>query len=286
VAGAALALQRRLFHPFIRVLYSHDVPAVSRDRFVAQLKMLRRSFEPATRDDLVALLRDGKWNHDKPGLILTFDDGLRSHMEVVAPVLDDLGFQGWFFVPIGLVQLDATEHAQAALLGSVLHGCDTTRDPRIFMTEQDLVQLARRHVIGCHTASHVRLSTALTDDDLDREIVGAKRRLEAVLQREVDSISWVGGEEWAYSPNAARRIAREFDYAFTTNTLLTRHGTPATQIDRTHFEADFSPALTRFQVSGLMDLFYAPKRRRLRIAGSVAPLSRASNSTHFAGRAP
>jgi peptidoglycan/xylan/chitin deacetylase (PgdA/CDA1 family) len=131
------------------------------------------------------------------------------------------------------------------------------------MTVSQLVELGRRHNIGCHTASHVRLSDDLSEPQLQQQIVSAKQRLEAVLGRAVDSFSWVGGEEWAYSPAAARCIARHFEYAFTTNTRVTRPGTSRLMIDRTHVEASFPPALVSLQVSGLMDLYYRPKRKRI-----------------------
>jgi len=257
------ALHRSALTPFIRVLYYHDVPPAISRAFADQLVALKQTFVPASRADLERLLTEGHWPHEQPGVIVTFDDGLRSHMEVVAPILDQLGYEGWFFVPVDLITSPAEEHPVLASSHGVLHGCDTARDPRVFMTVEQLVALSKRHNIGCHTASHVRLSDDLSDAQLQLQIVNAKQRLEAVLGRAVDSFSWVGGEEWAYSPAAARCIARHFEYAFTTNTRVTRPGTSRLMIDRTHVEASFPPALVSLQVSGLMDLYYRSKRRRI-----------------------
>jgi len=257
------AVQRAALTPFIRVLYYHDVPEAMGRAFADQLSALKQAFVPASKADLERLLTAGHWPHERPGIIVTFDDGLRSHSEVVAPILEQLGYEGWFFIPIDLVTSAAEEHPVLASRHGVLHGCDTARDPRIFMTEQQLVELSRRHNVGCHTASHVRLSDDLSDAQLELQIVNAKQRLEAVLGRGVNSFSWVGGEEWAYSPAAASCIARHFEYAFTTNTRVTRPGTSRLLIDRTHVEASFPPALVSLQVSGLMDLYYRPKRKRI-----------------------
>jgi peptidoglycan/xylan/chitin deacetylase (PgdA/CDA1 family) len=257
------ALHRSALAPFIRVLYYHDVPAAMGRAFADQLAALKQAFVPASRADLERLLTEGHWPHERPGIIVTFDDGLRSHSEVVAPILDQLGYEGWFFVPVDLITSAAEEHPVLASRHGVLHGCDTARDPRVFMTVEQLVALSQRHNIGCHTASHVRLSDDLSEAQLQLQIVSAKQRLEAVLGRAVDSFSWVGGEEWAYSPAAARCIARHFEYAFTTNTRVTRPGTSRLMIDRTHVEASFPSALVSLQVSGLMDLYYRSKRRRI-----------------------
>jgi peptidoglycan/xylan/chitin deacetylase (PgdA/CDA1 family) len=269
--SAAFALQRATQSPFIRAVYYHDVAHGMHAAFIRQLLFFKRAFVPASKTDLERLLATGEWPHRKPGIILTFDDGLRSHSEVVAPVLDELGFQGWFFVPVDLVTVDPASQPEAALRHGVLHHCDTQRDPRVFMTQQQLVSLSERHIVGCHTATHVRLARELTEEQLCLEIDGAKRRLESVLGRPVDSFSWVGGEEWAYSASAASHIASRFAYAFTTNTRATRPGGSRLRIDRTHVEAGFSPALTRLQVSGLMDLYYRPKRRRVDACLSAAP---------------
>jgi peptidoglycan/xylan/chitin deacetylase (PgdA/CDA1 family) len=233
------------------------------DDFERQLISYRESYVPASREDLGNLLSGGGWSHDRPGIILTFDDGLRSHAEVAAPILDKFGFQGWFFVPVDLITLAPSEQPSAALQRGVLHDCDTAHDPRVFMSEEELIALSGRHIVGCHTGSHVRLSENLTDSQLRTELVGAKQRLEAVLGRRVDSFSWVGGEEWAYSAAAARIVAGLFDYVFTTNTSITRPGSSPLKIDRTHVEASFSAALVRFHLSGMMDLYYRSKRRRL-----------------------
>jgi peptidoglycan/xylan/chitin deacetylase (PgdA/CDA1 family) len=263
LTALSFALQRSAFSPFIRVVYYHDVPAEMSAAFAAQLTMLKRTFVPASKADLARLLDAGHWPHDRPGIIVTFDDGLRSHSEVAAPVLDQLGYEGWFFVPIDLVSRDPAEQPEAAVRHGVIHYNDTSCDPRVFMSEQQLVSLSQRHNIGCHTATHLRLSRDLTEVRLQLEIDSAKQRLEAVLGRDVDSFSWVGGEDWAYSREAAERIASRFQYVFTTNTCVTRPGSSRLRIDRTHIEAPFSASLVRLQLSGMMDLYYHRKRRRV-----------------------
>lgn len=264
VTSLVFALQRSLLSPFVRVVYYHDVQPAFADEFSRQLAFLKLSFVPVNKAELDRFLKEGVWSHDRPGIVVTFDDGLRSHYEVAAPILEKFGFQGWFFVPVDLVTLPPGEQPAAALRHDVLHDCDTTRDPRVFMTEQQLSALSERHIVGCHTATHVRLSTEMSERQLELELDRAKHRLESLLGgRKVDAFSWVGGEEWAYSASAARVIARLFDYAFTTNTCVVRAGASRLNIARTHMEAFFPPPLARLQLSGIMDLYYRPKRRRL-----------------------
>ena len=45
-----------------------------------------------------------------------------------------------------------------------------------------------------------------------------------------------------------------------TSSAVVKPGTNPLQLRRSHVEADFAAHLFRFQVSGLPDLFYSPKR--------------------------
>jgi peptidoglycan/xylan/chitin deacetylase (PgdA/CDA1 family) len=262
--GLAGAARRASTHASIRIAYYHDVTRADAPRLDAQLATLCRLYHPATRQDLERLVFQAAWPYPRPGLIVTFDDGLRSHAEIVAPLLEKHGMQGWFFVPIALLEAPSALQPQLARQNLVLHANDVSRDTRVFLTVAQLRDLARRHVIGCHTANHVRLRAALGEAELHAEIVDARRALETALQQPVDSFSWVGGEEWACSAAAARLVAEQFRLSFTTSAQPVRAGHSPWQLDRTHLEADFPDWLVRLQLSGLMDLHYAAKRRRLR----------------------
>ena len=80
----------------------------------------------------------------------------------------------------------------------------------------------------------------------------------------MDVFAWVGGEEAAYSAQAARVIDDAgFDLSFMTNNAVIRPGDHPLQIQRTNVEAWDSEAVVRFQLSGLLDLGYRAKRRRV-----------------------
>jgi Polysaccharide deacetylase len=262
VSQLAFRIHTLLSSSHIRVFLLHGVGEHEARDFERLLQFLLRRFHPASPADLLELQRTGHWPHGKPGAILTFDDGLRSDYEIVAPLLQKWGFKGWFFVPIGLLRLGPATQAEAARRQRV-HYIAHASDTRVFMTVEQLRELARVHVVGCHTSSHVRLSDTLSEQELIREIPEAKRELEAAVGSSVDCFAWVGGEEVAYSSAAAKHIARCFELCFTTNTAVTRRGSNLRRIERTHLEAHFPLSLVKLQISGLMDLFYLAKRRRV-----------------------
>jgi peptidoglycan/xylan/chitin deacetylase (PgdA/CDA1 family) len=240
-----LAAQSVASRPYVRALNYHDVPADMADAFEEQLRFYARHFEPVGYRDLMSL-HAGRWPHSRPGLLLTFDDGLRSHAEVVAPLLERHGMTGWFMVPTGV--LDGSPH--------------TVREPTLAW--DDLRRLDGRHVIGSHTYGHRRLEASLGVADLSREIGEAKRALEEGLSHEVTVFAWVGGEEWSYSAAAASAIRDAgFTVGFMTNSRVIRPGCELLQLQRTNVEASYPPALMRFSLSGIVDAIYTGKRRRV-----------------------
>jgi peptidoglycan/xylan/chitin deacetylase (PgdA/CDA1 family) len=262
LSGALLRAQAALFRRHIRAVNYHDVPPSLSTAFEKQLEFYSRHFVPVTMDDL-RRLATGEWSHDKPGIVLSFDDGLRSHANVCAPLLEKHGFVGWFMVPVGFVETPASEQAEFARQHSI-HARDEWGDGRVAMSWDELRELDRRHVIGCHSKDHRRLGDTLSDAELDDEIPEAKRQLEKGLGHEVEVFAWVGGEEASYSRRAAERIrAAGFRFSFMTNHAVFRPGDSMHHIQRSHVEADFPLNLVRFHLSGFMDVMYTPKRRRV-----------------------
>jgi peptidoglycan/xylan/chitin deacetylase (PgdA/CDA1 family) len=268
-----LGLQRTFLFPFIRAVNYHDVPPIQAKAFEAQLIYYKQHFEVVGPAGLEAMT-SGQWDRRRPGLILSFDDGLRSHADVVAPLLERHGLTGWFMVPIGFV--DESPEKQALYASEHLIEHYDYGDPRLAMTWKDIRHMAELHEIGCHTWSHRRLVDSLSVDDLEFEIPQAKRRLEAELGREVRTFCWVGGEEVTYSRGAARAIAEAgFRFSFMTNNQIIRPGTDLLQLQRTNIEAHNPNKIVRFQLSGALDLLYWPKRRRVNRITKTAPGIRA-----------
>ena len=261
--AAGALLQRQLLWPWARALNYHDVPRSLAGAFEEQLRFYARHFVSVGPTEL-AELHAGRWPHPKPGLLLTFDDGLRSHADVVAPLLEKYGFQGWFNVPVGFVEAPEAEQQEFARSHQI--DCDGRDYPdgRVALSWRDLRRLDGPHEICSHTWTHRRLGPRLDEAELELEIDRAKERLEEGLGRRVRGFTWVGGEEWAYSREAAERIrAAGFEYSFMTNNAVIRPHAELLQVQRTNVEAHFDPAFLKLCLSGFYDLLYLPKRRRV-----------------------
>lgn len=246
-------VQKATQFPFIRAVNYHDVPADLAGNFERHLQYYASRFVNVDERVLRGFLNGEPWPHKKPGMIISFDDGMRSHFEIVAPLLEKHGFTGWFFVPAGWIAELLNENPEAA---------KNVGDQLTLSTEQ-AKYLAKNHVVGCHTETHRRLSADLPDEVLHTEIVDGKSSLEKTLRHDVPVFCWVGGEECTYSRSAAELIGQNYDLSFMTNTAVIRPETNPLQLQRTNIEAENPLSLVRFQLSGFMDLAYLPKRRRV-----------------------
>lgn len=238
---------------WIRVINYHSTPEIHMYQFEEQIKYYSDNYCSVSKQDLWDLL-EGRWSKDKPGLIISFDDGLESNYLCAKPILEKYGFIGWFFIPAGLIE---TGYCQK----SDLTGSSSER----YMSWTQVRDLHAHHVVGCHTLTHKRLGSDLSDTQLSREIEDSKLLLEEELGDEMDIFCWVGGEFTSYSKRAAEAI-KEAGYclSFLTNHYpVTKRSNPLL-LERTNVEANWPISLVRFYTSALMDLKYWRKRREVR----------------------
>ena len=263
INSLGLRLQNAFLSPYIRAVNYHDVAPSQAEAFEAQLIYFKKKFDvigPTGLEEVVS----GRWDRPRPGLILSFDDGFRSHADVVAPLLERHGLTGWFMVPVGFIDEPPETQAIYARQHKIEHSHRDGTNSRIAMTWEDIRRLSKVHEVGCHSWSHRYLEESLRAEDLEVEISMAKKRLETELRREVQTFAWVGGAESSYSAAASRAISKAgFRFSFMTNNKVIRPGEPLLHLQRTNIEARDPFKLVRFQISGLLDLVYWPKRKRV-----------------------
>ena len=68
------------------------------DKFVEQLDFFEKQWGFLKREEFLESIETGI---PKPGIVLTFDDGLKEHYETVLPILHERGLYGFFFIPTG-----------------------------------------------------------------------------------------------------------------------------------------------------------------------------------------
>lgn len=258
------SLQVHFSSPFIRAIYYHDISVDEVEQFERHIQYYSTHFSPVTYEDLIQFNNTKRWDKKRPGLILTFDDGHRSFFEVAAPILEQYGFTGWFFIPTKFLDIAIEEQNLIAKIHRIFPKSSKSEKDRIFLTWEHVLELDKKHVIGCHSFSHKRLGANLSSDQLHEEIITSKQMLEEKLAHPVDVFAWVGGEETSYCKQALN-LMKEAGYrvVFQTNNSKIQKSTNLINLDRTNIESSFSLYLVRFQLSGVLDLLYTAKRNRV-----------------------
>jgi len=106
-------------------------------------------------------------------LCLTFDDGLKSHARVAAPLLEKFGWHGVFSVSTEIVttgKLSAQQAEDMCLVGN---------EWNVMSWDDVKALMARGHTLCPHTCSHADLLTlerAGRLDEVEREIAESKRQ--------------------------------------------------------------------------------------------------------------
>lgn len=215
--------------------YDYDLPEA---QFREQMRLVSEQFEPV---DLGTLVEE-RGRGDRKRVAVTFDDGFRNVHEVAAPVLREFGVPATVFVcPDLLGDADLPRIREYHSLGPDAHDVLLTRSQVRDLASDPLF------VVGNHTASHARLID-LDDDALADQVVGGKRRLEAVVGGPVDRFSYPYG---ARDLRAADVVADSHALAVTSERGLVGASTDPLQLPR--IDACQPLATLQFDVTDLAD---------------------------------
>jgi hypothetical protein len=215
---------------------------------------------------------------DRPAAMLTFDDGFLSNYTVAAPLLEEEGIRGVFFVIPAFSQCRSDEEARRFYRQRV-------RDvrPPFFerpMAPQQICDLVDRgHTIGNHTFSHSRLSET-PDADYHHEIVDSAAILQSWCGQPVEVFAWP--LVWdGITPIAHRLICAHHRFCFTPC-----HGRVDPHIDsphllwRTNIEPHYDGSEFSFQCSALADGAAVLRRRHLERLLAPRAVQTAAIDTH------
>ncbi|WP_298293611.1 polysaccharide deacetylase family protein [Thiomonas sp.] len=179
--------------------------AISAATFARQLDLLREQGVPVIHP--AVLERPGATL--PAGVLLTFDDGHASNVDIALPLLERRGMHALFFITTGFV-------------GRRPGFCDW-----------DAVRALARHgmVIGGHGHSH-RFLSDLPTDALHTELEQSRSLLQQALQTEVRQMSFPGGRYDARSLRAAARAGFSVLHGSDTGALAAASPLPSAPLPR------------------------------------------------------
>lgn len=248
ISNLLFKLTNLFIKPHIRIINYHKTPLNFEKNFENQINYLLNRYQPIAKKELLDFLKTGYYPYKKNGIIFTFDDGFKSNFEILS-LLERYGITGFFFVSPNLV---GSEEKESHLF-----------EREKYMNWDELKKLSEKHVIGSHTLNHTRMYLTLKENEIYKEIKESREILEKKLKKTIDIFCWVGGEESTYSPLAEEIIRKNYEYIFRTNCLLISKHTNKFLLERTNIEVNWPNYLINFYLSGVVDILYIFKRRRL-----------------------
>lgn len=159
-----------------------EIKGLDLSLFREQLEFLRKHYNIIRMEDVIAAV-EGHGDLPEKAALMTFDDGYSDHFTNVFPILDGLGLQGSFFVPVRTVRehkvLDvnkihfilASTEDKNALLESVLTKIEENRAEFDLLSREDYLE---------KTFKSNRFDTA--------EVIAVKRLLQVELPEEMRGI--------------------------------------------------------------------------------------------------
>ncbi|WP_195283662.1 polysaccharide deacetylase family protein [Harryflintia acetispora] len=203
----------------IRVINYHNTEPRDIPRFEREIAYYAEHFQPVTVRDLDEFFATGRWPYERPGLIPAFFEGFRNHYDVVFPILEKYHFTGWFYIPSFFLDVPVPEQLEF----SKAHELDVIDesaypDGRFAMNWDELREISHSHEVCCHSGTHFQIFCDTPDEDMHREIVLAKQRLQEQLDKTVDVFCWLYGEEYGYNTRAHKYL-EEAGYRYVLSNL-------------------------------------------------------------------
>jgi peptidoglycan/xylan/chitin deacetylase (PgdA/CDA1 family) len=196
---SVLLSDRQLLQTGLRVLMFHDVQEASNRKNSGIYKMDLVRFK-----DIIECLSEIAAESDlhfttlasssTRGMVLTFDDGLRSIADLVFPLLESLGIPFHIFVSTEAVAQESPRHLSPQLIRE--------------LSNSGFVS------IGSHGHEHVAL-TSLKLEDARRNLMTSKHLLEDWTEKRVDSLSYPHGR---YS-SAISQMSKSVGFRFACTSL-------------------------------------------------------------------
>lgn len=183
--------------PLVRVLCFHDVP--DRSWFASVLSMLLENCNVVTPEQF----HNGAFEAGKINILLTFDDGYQSWVDICLPELQQKGVKGLFFINSGLLDIADNKQMVERFMQEKL--LITPKEPLTWRGAQTLLDAG--HTIGGHTVNHARLSQINTESVFE-EVHKDKKRIEEKLGITLKDFAYPFGTKQDYSKKTMQEVTK------------------------------------------------------------------------------
>ena len=235
--------------PLVRVLVFHDVTDASWFRSV--LNALHERYHLISPQDFL----ESRFHPSRINILITFDDGYSSWVDICLPVLTETRTQALFFINSGLVEVSGNSTERERYIRDRLF-----ISPRAILSWNGVVELYRNgHMIGGHTTTHTRLSLLQEREQRD-EIVNDKALIESRIGGTLSTFAYPFGQRTDYTSVTGRLLKEsKYAYAFTTEGVFASTQNPYA-VSRLCLESDMPLSVLSRWIEGGYDIYQKIKK--------------------------
>ena len=229
--------------PLVRAIVFHDVKKAQ--WFEDVIKMLTESYAIITPEQF----HSKEFNTKKINILLTFDDGYQSWIDVCLPVLTKYNYKGLFFINSGLLEVAGDEVQTAHYMKTYLH----LLPKRALTWEGAKTLITNGHTIGGHTVTHQNiaiLETRVRNDEIKKD----KMSIEFNLGSNVSDFAYPFGRKKNRNAEALQQIiSNGYTHVYTADAGF--YSGANTEIPRLCIEKDQKLSHIDRWIQGAYDIF-------------------------------
>ncbi len=248
-SGAAYIYRQFLAHkPLVRIIAFQDVTDAV--WFESVIKMLTESFNVLTPK----AFHSETYEKKVVNLLVTFDDGYESWIEICLPILERYNVKALFFINSGLLDTALSQPDSSTYMRDKLQ-----ISPKAALTwDMAKILVTKGHTIGGHTVNHKSLRH-VSASELEEEVGNDKSAIETNLNINAEDFAYPFGISRDFSKVTEELIrAKGYAYVYTAEPGFVSGN--SIHIPRTLVEKNQSIYMIRRWILGSYDLFVNMRR--------------------------
>ncbi len=210
--------------PLVRVIAFHDVK--EKEWFETVIETLVSNYHVITPEQF----HIKEFDSEKINILITFDDGYQSWVDVCLPVLKARNLKALFFINSGLLDIASDPTSVTAYMRERLFLA-----PKAPLTwDNAKALLTEGHTIGGHSVGHYNLAV-LDQSMLEREIKDDKKRIEAQLSITLTDFAYPFGRTNNYNFNVfgvVQQAGYTWQYSAVSSFVTSATVTPRTLVEK------------------------------------------------------
>lgn len=190
-----------------RTLHYHNTPKVYDRLYNAQIEYIVKNYEVYGIEDIEKKVMGYKKDL-KPSIVIGAFDGYRNNYDVLHRILIKHNLKAWFLLVTDFINTPIIEQEGKLHLYNMQYMLDEYSDKRYAMSWEEAKEIADKHVIVNHSATHFRLDAESKYDNIIYEIEQSHKLIFDHIEVEPIVFSWLGGGDCTTNASALKTLLK------------------------------------------------------------------------------